>query len=48
VMALERVSYSADGTPREHTLYFARGDLCEFSLTVRGKLPIIRSLRASG
>jgi GntR family transcriptional regulator len=47
VMALERVSYSADGTPREHTLYFARGDLCEFSLTVRGKLPIIRSLRAS-
>lgn len=48
VMALERVSYSADGTPREHTLYFARADACEFSFTVRGKLPIMRSLRAAG
>lgn len=40
VMMLERVSYSSDGIPREHSLYYAKGDNYEFRLTVRGKLPI--------
>ena len=37
-----------DGTPLEHSLYFARAESYEFSLTVRGKLPITRSLKTAG
>jgi hypothetical protein len=44
-MVLERVSYNADGVPLEHSLYHARAEAYEFSLTVRGKLPITRSLK---
>jgi GntR family transcriptional regulator len=47
LMVLERVSYNAAGVPLEHTLYSARAELYEFSLTVRGKLPITRSLRTA-
>lgn len=45
IMALERVSYCSEGIPREHTVYFAKAAAYEFSLTVRGKLPITQSLR---
>ena len=48
LMVLERVSYGADGTPLEHSLYYARAGSYEFSLTVRGKLPITRALKAAG
>jgi DNA-binding GntR family transcriptional regulator len=44
-MVLERVSYTADGAAREHTLYYAKAESYEFSITVRGKLPITRSLK---
>lgn len=47
LLALERVSYDTKGTPLEHSLYFARAESYKFSLTVRGKLPITRSLRAA-
>jgi GntR family transcriptional regulator len=47
LMAFERVSYSAGGVPLEHSLYYARAEAYEFSLTVRGKLPITRSLKAA-
>ncbi len=40
VIVLERVSYLADGTPIEYTLYCAHADAYEFSLRVRGKIPI--------
>ena len=46
LMVFERVSYDANGAPREHSLYHARAEAYEFSLTVRGKLPIARSLKA--
>jgi GntR family transcriptional regulator len=45
VMVLERVSYCADGVPREHTLHYAPAETYMFSLTVRGRLPITPSLR---
>lgn len=48
LMVFERVSYNGDGVPREHSLYYARAEAYEFSLTVRGKLPIARSLKAAG
>jgi GntR family transcriptional regulator len=48
LMVFERVSYNAAGVPREHSLYYARAEAYEFSLTVRGKLPITRSLKAAG
>lgn len=47
LMGLERVSFSAEGVPLEHSLYYARAEAYEFSLTVRGKLPIARSLKAA-
>ncbi len=47
LMVFERVSFNADGVPREHSFYYARAEAYEFSLTVRGKLPITRSLRAA-
>jgi GntR family transcriptional regulator len=48
LMVFERVSYSVAGVPLEHSLYYARAEAYEFSLTVRGKLPITRSLKAAG
>jgi DNA-binding GntR family transcriptional regulator len=47
LMVLERVSYNGEGVPREHSVYRARAEAYEFSLTVRGKLPIARSLTAA-
>ena len=47
LMLFERVSYDGNGIPREHSAYYARAEAYEFSLTVRGKLPITRSLRAA-
>ena len=47
LMVFERVSYNAEGVPLEHSLYYARAEAYEFSLTVRGKLPITRSLKAA-
>jgi GntR family transcriptional regulator len=47
LMVLERVSYNDEGVPLEHSLYRARAATYEFSLTVRGKLPITRSLKAA-
>ena len=44
LMELERVSYSAQGAPLEHSFFYARAEAYSFSLTVRGKLPITRSL----
>lgn len=46
LMAFERVSYNLAGVPLEHSLYHARAEAYEFSLTVRGKLSITRSLKA--
>ena len=46
-MVFEHVSYNTRRVPREHSLYFARAEAYEFSLTVRGKLPITRSLKAA-
>ena len=48
LMVFDRVSYNAQGMPLEHSLYCARAEAYEFSLTVRGKLPITRSLKAAG
>lgn len=47
LMVFERVSYNDQGLPREHSAYYARAEAYEFSLTVRGKLPITRALRAA-
>lgn len=47
LMVMERISYNADGTPREHSVYRARAEAYAFSLTVRGKLPITRSLKVA-
>lgn len=46
VIALERVSYTADGTPVEFTLYCANAENYEFALRVRGKVPLTSSLQA--
>lgn len=48
LMVFERVSYDDKGVPREHSLYRARAQAYEFSLTVSGKLPITQSLKAQG
>jgi GntR family transcriptional regulator len=45
VIALERVSYLADGSPAEFTLYCANADNYEFALRVRGKVPITPALQ---
>lgn len=45
VMVLERVSYATDGMAREHTLYYAKAEAYEFTMTVRGKIPIASSLK---
>lgn len=44
LMMLERVSFGANGAPLEHSYYYAKAETYSFSLTVRGKLPITRSL----
>ena len=46
-MVLERVSHGANAMPLEHSLYFARAESYKFSLTVRGKLLITRSLKSA-
>jgi GntR family transcriptional regulator len=46
LIALERVSYLADGTPAEFTLYCANAENYEFVLKVRGKVPITSSMQA--
>jgi GntR family transcriptional regulator len=46
VIALERVSYLADGAPAEFTLYCANAENYEFALKVRGKVPITPSMLA--
>jgi len=45
IMVLERVSYSDDGVPREHSLYYAKAESYVFSIKVHGKLPITDSFR---
>lgn len=40
MIVLERVSYLADGTSIEYTLYCAHADSYEFALRVRGNMPI--------
>jgi GntR family transcriptional regulator len=47
LMVMERVSFNAHGLPREHSVYRARAEAYEFSLTVRGKLPITRALKSA-
>jgi GntR family transcriptional regulator len=44
LIALERVSYGADGRPLEHTLYGANAQSYEFALRLRGKVPITSSI----
>ena len=46
LIALERVSYLADGSPAEFTLYCANAENYEFALRVRGKVPITSSMQA--
>ena len=46
VIALERVSYLADGKPAEFTLYCANAENYEFVLRIRGKVAITRSMQA--
>lgn len=45
VIALERVSYAANGEPLEHTLYWANAESYEFVLRLRGKIPITSSFQ---
>lgn len=46
LIALERVSYLANGAPAEFTLYCANAENYEFALRVRGKVPITSSMQA--
>ena len=46
IIALERVSYLADGKPAEFTLYCANAENYEFALRIRGKMPITTSMQA--
>lgn len=45
LMELERVSYSADDHPLEHTLYFAQAGSYEFAIKVRGPMDLVSGLR---
>ena len=47
LMVLDRVSYSADGKPREHTLYYAQASSYEFSIKVRGPMDLVAKLKHS-
>ncbi|HEU5176052.1 MAG TPA: GntR family transcriptional regulator [Burkholderiales bacterium] len=46
IIALERVSYLADGKPAEFTLYCANAENYAFALRIRGKVPITSTMRA--
>ncbi|HZN99634.1 MAG TPA: GntR family transcriptional regulator [Burkholderiales bacterium] len=46
VIALERVSYLADGKPAEFTLYCANAENYAFALRIRGKVPISSTMQA--
>jgi len=45
LIALERVSYDAAGTPLEYTLYWANAESYEFVLRLRGQVPITSSFQ---
>ncbi len=45
LIALERVSYDADSTPLEYTLYWANAESYEFVLHLRGKVPLTSSIQ---
>ena len=44
IIALERVSYTADGTPVEYALYCAQADSYEFSFKVNSKVDVADAL----
>ena len=44
LLAIERVSFSADEVAREHTLFWTRAENYEFSVSVYGNLPITQAL----
>ncbi|HEX6156150.1 MAG TPA: GntR family transcriptional regulator [Burkholderiales bacterium] len=46
IIALERVSYLADGKPAEFTLYCANAENYAFALRIRGKVPISSTMQA--
>jgi GntR family transcriptional regulator len=46
LIALERVSYLANGAPAEFTLYCANAENYEFALKVRGKVAITPAMQA--
>jgi DNA-binding GntR family transcriptional regulator len=48
LMVLDRVSYSADGQPREHTLYYAQASSYEFSIRVHGPVGLVSNLKQTG
>jgi GntR family transcriptional regulator len=48
LMVLERVSYSAHGQPREHTLYYAQASSYEFSMSVCGPMGLVSNLKQAG
>ena len=45
LIALERVSYDAEGVPIEYTLYWANAEAYEFVLRLRGAVPITSSMQ---
>ena len=45
LIALERVSYGAESTPLEYTLYWANAESYEFVLRLRGKVPLTSSIQ---
>jgi hypothetical protein len=44
ILALERVSYLADGTPVEYDLYYAHADLYEYAFKVGSKVNVAEAL----
>ena len=44
ILALERVSYLADGTPVEYDLYCAHADLYEYAFKVGSKVNVADAL----
>lgn len=44
LLAIERLSFSADGVPREHTFFWTRAENYEFSVSVYGNMPITQAL----
>jgi GntR family transcriptional regulator len=45
LVALERVSYDANASPLEYTLYWANSESYEFVMRLRGRLPLTSSLQ---